>query len=525
MLPPEGSFARWKLEKEMLDPSFRAAVKAMSENAYYRIWTQSNNGATLQMDAALREFLIEYNARSRKHGLHQLPSNFNVMEAFYNFQLDPGIFSLLPEIDHLFSMPALIDYVTTKPQPEAEFDLNSLLRESVIYSYNVCSSLDDQLFSVANNVQFAIGGISIVRHGRELSAVMLCGEQTDLKKRSQEAATRSELHKSPSQEFIFKRSFGPDPESKPEAVPLLGSSNFARSLVLARIDLIGKTFDARYLLSDAGDHYNVRTDDYSCGLPPRELALISEELARYEALFHAVRVMLHLPSFFNDKKSLISTEKRETQLEVHKNTTTARKAKQRVPSQEFLKKRTIVVLDQIGGIADLALFTPPRVVVETKGYWKSLRHDEVGTDKDGKPIHGRTWVEEKATWLRPDRWQLLSVSKPTAYQESTSPSSQSGHIYVMRCVTHAENIFKVGLTRRRVDERAAELSASTSSPTVFYPVLSWDVSDCVAAEREIHTLLDAFRVSGSREFFCAPIAVITRIADPVIRRYSLHASS
>lgn len=508
---------------DVMDLSIRPILKDMAEKAHARVWIQYNNGAGLQMDLALREFLAEYNSRAREHGMDSMPANFNVMEAFFNFLPNPGLFSLYQEVDHLFSMPTLIDYATSDAPSDADADLMHI-QETCIYSYNICSALEDQLFSVVGNINFAIGGVSFIRHGRELSAIMLCGEQTDLGERSKKAARDAQLMET-TQDFVLRRPFGPDPELKPEAVPLLGSTNFARSLVLARIDLVDKTFDARYLLSDAGNHYSVTTDDYACGLDTTTLAEQAEKLSGYEALFHALRVMLHLPTLFARNKERVKMEKRETTLGTMRSATQTRKAKKHAVVGEALNRRTISVLDQVADVADLALFVPPKVVVETKGYWKNLRHDDVGTDKDGKPIHGRTWVEEKATWMRPDRWKLLSVSKPTPDTLIPPDTSTNGHIYIMRCITHAENIFKVGLTRRTVNERAAELSASTSSPTTFYPVLSWEVSDCVEAEKEIHELLSAFRVSGSREFFCAPVGVIVQVAQPVIMKYKRHPAA
>jgi hypothetical protein len=76
----------------------------------------------------------------------------------------------------------------------------------------------------------------------------------------------------------------------------------------------------------------------------------------------------------------------------------------------------------------------------------------------------------------------------------------SGYIYVLRNPTMEKNIFKIGLTRNMVADRAAQLS-KTSVPDKFYKSQEWNVKDCVRAEEEIHSRLNSFRVDPRREFF------------------------
>lgn len=520
VVPPIGSSERQEFEMDRLDISRRPVFKVMAEMAYSRVLLQSENGAGLQMDQSLREFLIEYNSRAIEHGMDSMPSNFNVLEAFFDFIEYPAMFSLRPEIDHLFSMPSLIDYATAEAVSEKISELVIGMQDSIIYSYNVCSSLEDQLFSVSGGTDFAVGGISLVKHDRELSVMMLCGERSEFPKVTSEAKRINKLINA-GKNLIFKRPFGPDPDLKPEAVPLLESKSFARRLVLARIDLDTNTFEARYLLLDLGNNYTVLTDDFACGLSVSTLTDIAQRLDKYEALFHALKVMLQLPCFFKQNDAMVRKEKRETELDGKWRTTQVVKARSYATSHDAVRARKVFVLDQVGDVADLALFVPPHVEINNKGRWKKLRHDQIGTDKNGRPVHGRTWVEERATWLNPDRWQMLAVSRRPKEMEAESISPAQGYIYIMRCAAHATDVFKVGLTTRKVEERASELSGSTSSPTPFLTVLSWEVTDCVAAEKEIHDLLVAFRVSNTREFFRAPLAILVKVSEPVIKKYGI----
>lgn len=184
---------------------------------------------------------------------------------------------------------------------------------------------------------------------------------------------------------------------------------------------------------------------------------------------------------------------------------------------EKLNNRKVKVLDPSAFAKDQAHFLPPKVVVEDKGYYRRLNHDEIGRDKRGNVIHGRTWVEHRSSYTKPDRWSALSLRRTRKPLSTTSPDA--GSIYIMRCASHGKDIFKVGLTRRDVDDRAEELTASTSSPSEFLPVCHWSVTNCVLAEKEIHEALAAFRVSGRREFFQAPLQTLNMAITPIIEKY------
>jgi len=97
----------------------------------------------------------------------------------------------------------------------------------------------------------------------------------------------------------------------------------------------------------------------------------------------------------------------------------------------------------------------------------------------------------------------------------SSRSIYSGWLYVL-ANSHMPGLLKIGRTDRSPRERIDELSAATGVPTPF--ILIWDeqVSDSLAAEREIHRLLEAHRISGDREFFQldprSAIEMLSRVA-------------
>ena len=62
-------------------------------------------------------------------------------------------------------------------------------------------------------------------------------------------------------------------------------------------------------------------------------------------------------------------------------------------------------------------------------------------------------------------------------------------------------LVKIGRTEREVVERVKELSSATGVPTEFTVYREYAVEDATTAERNIHTHLAQYRISGNREFF------------------------
>lgn len=79
-----------------------------------------------------------------------------------------------------------------------------------------------------------------------------------------------------------------------------------------------------------------------------------------------------------------------------------------------------------------------------------------------------------------------------------------------------ENIFKIGLTRDNVEKRANQLS-KTSVPDKFYKSQEWNVRDCVTSERQIHKLLNDYRVDPRREFFKIDYDIAIQVITQVVK--------
>ena len=89
---------------------------------------------------------------------------------------------------------------------------------------------------------------------------------------------------------------------------------------------------------------------------------------------------------------------------------------------------------------------------------------------------------------------------------------EQGWVYVLVNPT-LPGLVKVGRTARPPSTRVAELSQATGVATPFILIFEQSFADCVAAERDIHGVLDrcGMRVAPNREFFRGPTTEIVRV--------------
>lgn len=75
-----------------------------------------------------------------------------------------------------------------------------------------------------------------------------------------------------------------------------------------------------------------------------------------------------------------------------------------------------------------------------------------------------------------------------------------GYVYVLTNVAMPW-LVKIGSTTADPFQRAAALSGTTGVPLPFTVELYGEFMDCRAVEKQIHSMMDGFRVSANREFF------------------------
>lgn len=146
-----------------------------------------------------------------------------------------------------------------------------------------------------------------------------------------------------------------------------------------------------------------------------------------------------------------------------------------------------------------------------RGHWKELTPTEIGVDASGNAVVGKTWVSTYESW---SSWQPedFVIRK----EEHNIVGPDPGTIYVMRSEAHTNQLFKIGLSRRDVTIRAAELNAATGVPLPLSVLLDWEVADCATVEAMVHERLARYRINRRREFFRAPISTIIKTIEDVI---------
>ncbi len=508
-----------RMKEKDKDPNFKKKMKEHFEKSSALRIIQCLNGAGLPQDEMIREYNEEYNNRLFNHSLHDMPSSFNTAEAFTRFLPHLSVFNLLKEIDHIVSFVDYLDFVTSDDDGLKDLAGLQFMEEGTIYSYNGSHDPEELTFQCADSSTFAVSGVSLVKNGNEVNVLMLAGEKCNLNDKTSELeAAYSQLcpakhrqHIAPSQHFRI------------EAVPLIEGTSLWKTIVMCRIDTANSSIDVRYIAQDCGQSFQGKTDDISVFLNP-DGSFIDErfegiaerqakELLKYQSLFEFVKICLNLPLYVYRNEDHVKIERHPTQYKEIRGKLKYKKVEKYAPISEKIALRNVLFVQPISKDgASSKIFYSPGIKIETSGYWKKLPLDVLGQDKSGQPIHGRTWVEKRITWVEEN-----SRIKPIKTSNiARSQLSNPGFIYVMRCAAHGKDIFKVGLTSRTTDLRSNELTSSTSAPDQFLVVEEWEASNCELAEKLIHERLEQYRINPKREFFQARYSIICSVIREVI---------
>lgn len=76
----------------------------------------------------------------------------------------------------------------------------------------------------------------------------------------------------------------------------------------------------------------------------------------------------------------------------------------------------------------------------------------------------------------------------------------NGFIYILSTRSQPQ-ILKIGMTKRTVEERVKEINSATGVMIPYGIRAAWQVDDAPEVEREIHILLNEYRIRIDREFF------------------------
>jgi hypothetical protein len=512
--PDSPHYEQFKARMESLykgSEEFKRISKKKFDDAVRIILTQSKNGAGQLTDEEIRFFLTEFNSRSFNYGLGSMPASFNIMESFFKYHPSMLFFELLQEEDYLFSFFDFIDFVTSDECSNTIDYITENLEDNVIYSFNILNDIKEITFKTSNNLEYVIGGVSMVKHEDEISLFLVSGEKADLKAKVKEFDIEG---------TAYGRSYiKPDDQLKKEAVKLLDLDEYWKVFLYLRIALSTKSIESKYIQKDQGDSFQTITDDFGMlqKAIPQNLDLkeymenIIKELSEYDAIFEVAYKCLYLPEYFDKNEDLIVVEEHPTKLANETNQTSPFKKEKKYNSDYFFKYKDIWTLDKNAQKKDSFLQPDSELTIEKNGYWMKLQPGSIGKDRKGNKIHNKTWVQQTLSWYD----SVKSAERQGLEVSINNEFPNEGYIYILRNAAHAVNIFKVGLTTRTVDTRARELSG-TPSPDKFLIIHRWRVKDCVLAERLIHDKLAPFQVNPSRGFFEMPIEEAFDVIMPII---------
>jgi len=367
----------------------------------------------------------------------------------------------------------------------------------------------------AGESRLLVVGASLVRHENELSAMLVAGEQPPYPSDELVSTLKQHGEVTKGHEGIAPR---PDLGIKNRYLP--GLPGFARVILLVRFDIQKKEYDVQYVNLDVGDSYLVLTDDESAlseeASPEfretyRQQTL--KELDRYSELFSAAAALIYLPLAFVDRTDRVQETRFVTELHATRDNKHIRNAIRELGEEEITFSRSVRCLTPFCSrdTIERRCVDPPAMEFASTGYWRSIPPGEIGEDKDGSPIVGRTWVQRLESWsARSPRSFLLQRTR------DLPEGPNAGSIYIMRSPAHEVDVYKVGFTKRSVEDRSSELSSATGVPLPFGVLARWDVQDCIAVEREVHRRLNERRLTSRREFFRSSLSEIVATIECVI---------
>ncbi|MCY3756432.1 MAG: hypothetical protein OXG96_01805, partial [Acidobacteria bacterium] len=382
------------------DIAFRLWLKALNEKLPSFIFSRLKGGTEFPIANILRVFFLEYASRIIKHGPHSFPSSFNVVESFLTFSYDFFMFDLREERDHLLRLYDYIDWYTSGGIAEDPMILTDTVTEGVIYSYNMVAPAEDFKLNTQDS-ELVITGVSIVRHSTEVSMIALCGETPP----TPSDAKISDYFSNPLS--ARKEDFKSDTTFSISDRYLKELPGFSRVIGLVRFDLKSRRYFVRYLHQDIGPDYIVASDDptiFQENLTQsgrkQSLQFSSETLKRYDPLFGSLVTLMFLPVFFIAEQDRVNHTTFSTELHTRRPSTKVKKVIRDLGPKSVWFSRKVFCLESISDVSlsEKRTIVPPDLKFATNGFWKSLAPGQIGEDKEGNAIVGKTWVERTDTW-------------------------------------------------------------------------------------------------------------------------------
>jgi hypothetical protein len=487
------------------NPQIKKTLQEYHKKAVKSLEAQYSSTSGHLTEIILRHYLNEFNYRAWNHGLRSMSVMFNIMEAFFIFQKSHIYFELIEEENYLISLFDFMDFTTSHDFENKKKIIEDSFTNNLIFNFNIGKDLHEIKFYTNDGVEFIIAGISMIRRDDEVTILLIAGRNILNEPEIVYDHTDIDFSKANPDKRSFLKEFQERTKGqKIEYEFIDDQKQFAKTVIAVRIDLASDTIDARYIAQEFNFHFDIVTDELAGFLnekgefDDRYDELYKNSISKIEthsAIFEVAKFSLYLPYYLNQNEERIEEELQETNYgQKYKSPIKQREFRDTFGHKGFKKSLFIVNFDSTN-LPNTIKSRDDLFNIQTSGYWKKLAQNEIGLDKNSKPIHGKTWVNKSISWFQASNDELI-VRKET----QLFSGENSGYIYVMRNPYFGKNIFKIGLTTKEVKLRAEQLS-KTSVPDKFHVVQEWNVKDCIKAEKEIHAQLKNYRVDPRREFF------------------------
>lgn len=513
--PAGKALAEYFNYRRKIDPKEARRVEEMGKRALAIAQVAQLNGPGLYVDKYLRDFQAEYNNRILKAEGSQMPQSFNILRSFMEPDEKALILNLLPEKYYSASLDTVLEYMTD-PKSNAKIEAASKnLEDLVVYELNMLGGYAEFVIPGHNDMVFC--GSAVVRDDTELSIMSVFGLHNPHPTKKVMPAKDVEFDED--RQFLLedKDEFDFSDHS------LFGDITFKPILLLQRIDLTGPNVQVRYVMKEKVDSFDIYTDDPNLledlNARGRE-EMVEDQLKEIRSKSDLFSITSQMVPFFWE-----GVERHEDDITIERQPTQLRLERHKPHVTKFLKylspeeKKNFV---EVSSITDLSKTSGAyavdanNLIVETRGYWKTIPLVDVGKDKSGRDVQGKTWVNEQTSWYQSIRATYSAPNVEINITTGPGPDAAMGEIYVMRSAMHPRDTYKVGFTTKTSDERAAQLAATSGQPDQFHVIESWKVKNPRVVEQLIHKALAAHRVNKSREFFRLKYNDIRKVIESII---------
>lgn len=530
-----------KNERKKLDIEVKKIVSKYSDI----LKKIKQSGAGFPVDKLLRELAIEYTHRYAASGINTQPLSFNYFESFCNIRLFKNSISAyavpINEVDHLFNITDFFDYLTSNKSDD--FDLTSLLElpEDTAFHFTTNGDVLDFTLLNADGKEFVISGFSMVRRRNSLHWYLVGGEIiTDQEwelKSIENTIIKGECLNPLKRPFLAESA--KENDFKVGApIALEGTKTAIRTIIAGEIDLITQEYLGKCLMHESENTFDIICDDpeifdsYQNEERQEHINSMKRKIEHVAVMWDLAASMFQLHSYFAYK------------INITKNIVIA--AGQRVSTKSkggrgtnsiYKTVSTIDIIDD-SSFPIIRPVIPPHYKTNIEGYWRRLPYESIGKGPDGSEEKGRTWVKRKNEWretneaahsiiyvkstIKAAELKAIELEKAAmASPKNIKPSKpENGILYVLRCTIMKEEIYKVGWTSGSAKDRAEQISSATGVPTSFVVVEFWEHANADGLEKNIHMMLDPYRINDRREFFQADYRTIKKIIEAEIQRSS-----